>query len=126
MVLYFDSDFPSTLVNSLRKLHKIPGSNSTITIVHRESRLEDFEKNSTVVFLMDSNPRGVSIPTKKHFESGYKVFAFRDTEEEVTIFKLTLTVLSFWKKILNELQNNSEPFLKTFGYKSRGLTTVKN
>lgn len=126
MVLYFDSDFPSTLINTLRKLHKLPGSNRTINIVHRESNLEDFDKNSTVVFLMDSNTRGVSIPTKKHFESGYKVFAFRDTEEDVTIFKLSLTILSFWKKILVELQNSSEPFLKTFGYKSRGLTPVKN
>lgn len=126
MTLYFHSDYPETLIGTLKKLHRLPGSDKAIQIVHREGKLEDFDMNETILFLMDSNSRGVSIPTKKHLESGYKVFVFRDTEENVNLFQLVITILSYWKKILSEIEKLNGPYMKTFSYKSRGFTSVKN
>jgi len=125
MNLYFHNDYPKTLVKTLRKLHSLPGADPKFRIIHREAGLEDYDKSNTVIFLIDSNLKGVSVPVKKHLENGYKIFAFRDTEENVNLFRLIITILSYWKKILNEIKELDTPFLKTFSYKSRGFRSVK-
>jgi hypothetical protein len=79
--------------------------------------------NDSVVFLFDRSKKGIDIVTEKHFEAGYKVFAFRlNSVKKIDLYHLSMTVITLWPKILKTLTIEPNPFIFTYSYSG---TTLK-
>ena len=121
MYLYIDRNYPKNLASALKYLHSISGS-YPFNIIYKDKRLADLETHKTVVFLFDNAKKGIDLPTRKHVEAGYRVFAFKTrTAEKLDLFVLSLQVLSLWKKILDKIETSEGPYVYTYGYRNTKL-----
>ncbi|MEZ2338557.1 hypothetical protein AB6735_23115 [Mucilaginibacter sp. RCC_168] len=121
--VYLDTQYPKNLAEGLVLLHQmqIP---EEIKII-RTSDFEDADANS-VVFLFDRTKKGIDIITERHYEEGYKVFAFKSRlVAKVDIFQLSLSVLSLWPKILHTIHSEASPFVFTYKYSGNTLKKIK-
>jgi len=124
MEIYFDTNYPKDLAEVLNLLHKL--DNSQNLSIQRTQHIENIDKINSVVFLVDFAKKGIDITTDKHFEDGYKVFAFKlKSTESIDFFQLTLMTLQLWPKILQKVGNETMPFIYTFNYNGKGLNKVR-
>lgn len=124
MEVYFDTNYPKNLAEALRLLHALDDSKDfNIT---RTQNIENINKENSVIFLFDNSKRGLDIITDKHFEDGYKIFAFKlSSTDGINFFQLTLITLQIWPKILNRISEETKPFVYTFNYNGKILKKVR-
>jgi uncharacterized protein YbcI len=124
MEIYFDLNYPKNLAQALTLLHDLNQAQDFRII--RTQNIENINKEHSVIFLFDNGKKGLDISTDKHFEDGYKVFAFKLTSaESINFFQLMLMTLKLWSTILNTIQKENQPFVYTFTYQGRSLTKVR-
>ena len=124
MEVYFDTNYPKNLAEALRLLHELDDTKHFNII--RTKNIENIDKENSVIFLFDKSKRGLDIATDKHFEDGYKIFAFKlSSTDGINFFQLTLMTMKIWPKILNRIIEEAEPFVYTFNYNGRYLTKVR-
>jgi len=121
--VYLDINYPKNLVTALQLVHQLqnPPQLDILRTAHFEGSGSD-----SVVFLFDRSKKGIDIVTEKHFEAGYKVFAFRlNSVDKIDLYQLSMTVITLWPKILKTLNNESSPFIFTYNYLASTLKKVK-
>lgn len=124
MVIYFDTNYPKNLAEALRLLHDIQVPQE-IKII-RTQDLKKVDVQNSVLFLFDKSKKGIDIVTGKHFEAGFKVFAFRTkSTKAINFFRFSVMTLHLWPKILNTLSEEHNPFVYTFNYNGLHLKKVK-
>lgn len=124
MDIYFDLNYPKNLAEALKLVHNLDESQKLS--IQRTQMIENINKSNSIVFLIDSSKKGLDITIDKHFEDGYKVFAFKlNSAEELNLFKLTLMTLKLWPKILSTVKEETTPFVYTFNYNGKCLTKAR-
>jgi len=75
---------------------------------------ESFTPSDTVVFLWDTSKKGLSQQTVKHYQDGFKVFTYKKPfGQPLNLFKMSLIMLSQWKKMLETIDAEQGAFLFT-------------
>ena len=121
--VYLDINYPKNLVTALQLVHQL--QNPPQLDISRTAHFEE-SGNDSVVFLFDRSKKGIDIVTEKHFEAGYKVFAFRlNSVDKIDLYQLSLTVITLWPKILKTLNGETQPFVFTYNYTSSTLKKIK-
>jgi hypothetical protein len=121
--VYLDTQYPKNLADGLSLLHQMQYPKEFEII--RTNNFEDADTNS-VVFLFDRTKKGIDLITEKHYEEGYKVFAFKSRlVPKVDIFQLSLSVLSLWPKIVDTITSDNNPFIFTYKYSNSTLKRIK-
>jgi len=124
MRVYLDTNYPKNLAEALRLIHAMQLS-STVEII-RTQDIKEVETSNSVLFLFDRSKKGLDIVTEKHFEAGYRVFAFKlNSTEKINFFDLSLSLLRLWPKILEEINADTQPFVFTYNYNGKTLSKVK-
>lgn len=124
MELYFDLNYPKNLAEALKLVHTLDESQNIS--IQRTQQIDNIDKENSIVFLIDSAKRGLDIAIDKHFEDGYKVFAFKlKSANSIDFFRLTLMTLSLWPKILQTVSEETNPFVYTFNYNGKYLTKAR-
>lgn len=124
MELYFDLNYPKNLAEALKLLHSL--DESLNISIQRTQQIDNIDKENSIIFLIDSAKRGVDIVIDKHFEDGYRVFAFKlNSTDSINLFQLTLMTLKLWPKILNTIDKETQPFVYTFNYNGKYLTKTR-
>lgn len=124
MEIYFDNNYPINISKALSLLHELDKTQEYK--VFRTHNIENINKENSVVFLMDFSKKGHDIIIDKHFEEGYKVFAFKwFSSDDVNVFQITLMTFQLWSKILKTISKETNPFVYTFTYKGKNLIKVK-
>jgi len=124
MIVYLDTNYPKNLVEALRLLHDLQEPREYEIIRTQDIRKADIQ--NSVIFLFDRSKKGIEIVTDKHFESGYRVFAFKtNSTNGINLFRLTLMTLRLWPKVLDTINEEKNPFVYTFTYNGHRLTKVK-
>lgn len=124
MEVYFDLNYPKNLTEALKLVHNLDESKNLS--IQRTQLIDNIDKENSIVFLIDSAKRGIDIVIDKHFEDGYKVFAFRmKSANSIDLFRLTLMTLSLWPKILQTASKETNPYIYTFNYDGKKLTKAK-
>lgn len=124
MVVYLDNNYPKNLAEALKLLHELQQPQDYKII--RTQNIENVDVKNSVLFLFDKSKKGLDIVTDKHFEAGFKVFAFKlNSTDAINFFQLTLMTLRLWPKVLYTLNEENKPFVYTFNYNGQRLTKVK-
>jgi hypothetical protein len=124
MEVYFDLNYPKNLAEALKLVHNLDESKNLS--IQRTQLIEDIDKENSIVFLIDSAKRGIDIVIDKHFEDGYRVFAFKlNSTDDINFFQLTLMTLKLWPKILHTVSEETDPFVYTFNYNGKYLTKAR-
>lgn len=124
MVVYLDTNYPKNLVEALKLLHELQEPREYEIVRTQDIKKADIQ--NSVIFLFDRSKKGIEIVTDKHFESGYKVFAFKtNSTNGINLFRLTLMTLRIWPKVLDTINEEKNPFVYTFTYNGNRLTKVK-
>jgi hypothetical protein len=123
MKVYLDCNYPKNLEEALKLIHALQNP-SQIEII-RTQQFDETDINNTAVFLFDKSKKGLDIITEKHFQAGYKVFAFKfHSTNHIDLFRLSVVTLKFWPKILELITEKKEPFVFTYNYNGRSLNKV--
>ncbi len=122
--VYLDNNYPKNLAEGLQLVHKLQHP-----IDYEIIRTQHYDKNdidNSIVFLFDRSKKGLDIITEKHFEAGYKVFAFKlSSTDRIDLFQLSLITYKFWSKILETISLEVKPFVFTYNYKGKKLKKEK-
>jgi hypothetical protein len=120
MNVLFDRNYPKYLIDSLQLIHKLDSAQSC-SIRYWEKQDEN-ETNNPIVFILDRSRKGLDITTLKHYEAGYRVFAFKlPGKQKIDLFNFSLTVLSLWPKVLDTVKAEEKAFVFTYKYGGRKL-----
>ena len=120
MVVYLDNNYPKNLAEALRLLHELQQPQDFEII--RTQDIENVDVKNSVIFLFDKSKKGLDIITDKHFEAGFKVFAFKlNSTDAINFFQLTLMTLRLWPKVLYTINEENNPFVYTFNYNGNVL-----
>lgn len=112
MKLYVDNQYSPTFIKLITALHSLE-FNGRYDIVSGQWR-DEFTPSNTVVFLWDTSKKGLSQQIVKHYQDGYKVFTYKKPfGEPMNLFKVSLIMLSQWKKMLETIEAESGAFLFT-------------
>lgn len=112
MNLYVDNQYSSVFIKLITALHSLE-FNGRYDIVSGQWR-DDFTPSDTVVFFWDTSKKGLSQQIVKHYQDGYKVFTYKKPfGEPMNLFKVSLIMLSQWKKMLETIEAESGAFLFT-------------
>jgi hypothetical protein len=120
MVVYFDINYPKNLAEALKLVHNLDESQKYS--IQRTQEIGNINKENSIVFLIDSSKKGLDIVIDKHYEEGYKIFAFKlKSTDSLNIFHLTLRTLRLWPIILQTIEKETNPFVYTFKYNGKNL-----
>jgi hypothetical protein len=122
--VYLDSNYPKNLVEALKLIHGLQSIQKYD--IARTQEFDDSTALNTVVFLFDRSKKDIEIVTEKHFDAGYKVFAFKsNSTEKIDLFQLSLAILNLWPKMLNVIDSESKPFVFTYKYDGKKLSKAR-
>jgi hypothetical protein len=118
ITVFIDNNYPKNLITALQLIHQIQ-----IPMEFNIQRTQQFdEMEHPVVFLFDKGKKGLDIVTEKHFESGFRIFAFKFyAAKKLYIFQLSPNISSFWPAMLNIIKQETSPFVFTYGYSRKSL-----
>jgi hypothetical protein len=123
MKLYIDNQYTPGFIRIVTALHSMQ-FNPTYEIVSGQWDNE-FKPANTVVFLWDTNKKGLSQQIIKHYIDGYKVFTYKKPfGSPLDLFKVSLVMLSQWKKMLETIEKEEGPFLFTINDSKKILKRV--
>lgn len=124
MVVYLDNNYPKNLAEALRLLHELQQPQDFKII--RTQDIENVDVKDSVLFIFDKSKKGLDIVTDKHFEAGFKVFAFKSrSTNAINFFRFSIMTLHLWPKVLNAINEENNPFVYTFNYNGLHLKKVK-
>ena len=124
MKVYLDCNYPKNLAEALKLIHDL--QNPSQFEIIRTQQFDETNISNSAVFIFDRSKRGLDITTEKHFQAGYKVFAFKlHSTQQIDLFQLSIVTLKLWPKVLNLITLKKEPFVFTYNYNGRALTKVK-
>ena len=120
MKVLFDRNYPKYLVDALQLIHKLDTAKSYS--VRYWEKQDESAANNPIVFILDRSKKGLDITTLKHYEAGYRVFAFKlPGKQKIDLFNFSLTVLNLWPKVLNAVKVEETAFVYTYRYGGRKL-----
>ena len=123
MIILFDQNYPKYVLDALQLIHKLDATKYYRIIYWTNEVVIDQSK--PVVFLLDRSLKGIDIVTKKHYEDGYKVFAFKlKRKAKMDPFRFALTILNIWPKVLETVKIQEQPFVYTYRYEGKKLKKV--
>ena len=123
MKLYVDNQYSSAFIKLITALHSME-FNGKYDIVSGQWR-DEFTPSDTVVFLWDTTKKGLSQQIVKHYQDGYKVFTYKKPfGQPLNLFKVSLVMLSQWKKMLETIEAESGAFLFTISDSKNVLRRV--
>ena len=123
MKLYIDNQYTPNFIRLVTSLHSMQFSKA-YEIVSGEWTNE-FKPDGTVVFLWDTSKKGLSQQIIKHYSDGYKVFTYKKPfGKPLDLFKLSLLMLSQWKRMLETIEKEKGPFLFTINDSKKILKRV--
>src|ERR1700724_2639983 len=100
--VYLDTQYPKNLAEALELLHQMQYPKEYEII--RTSNFEDAYTENSVFFLFDRTKKGIDIITEKHFDLGYRIFAFKkNLVTKLDVFQLSLSVLNLWPKVMDKI-----------------------
>jgi hypothetical protein len=112
MKLYLDNQYTPGFIKLISALHAME-FNSKYDIVSGQWD-NSFKPTNTVVFLWDTNKKGLSQQIIKHYTDGFKVFTYKKPfGKPMNLFKVSLLMLSQWKRMLDMIEEEEGPFLFT-------------
>ena len=113
MKLYLDNQYTPGFIKLISSLHAME-FNSKYDIVSGQWDDNSFKPTNTVVFLWDTNKKGLSQQIIKHYTDGFKVFTYKKPfGKPMNLFKVSLLMLSQWKRMLDMIEEEEGPFLFT-------------
>ncbi len=122
--MYLDNNYPKNLAEALRLIHALQRPQEYEIV--RTQDLKEADTDNSVLFLFDRSKKGLDIVTEKHFEAGYRVFAFKlNSTDKINFFDLSLSLLRLWPRILEAIVGETEPFVFTYNYNGKTLSKVK-
>lgn len=123
MRLFIDNQYTPGFIRLVTSIHEME-FNPKYEVVSGEWN-DDYSPSSTVVFLWDNNKRGLSQQIVKHYYDGYKVFTYRKPfDKPLDLYKLSLLLLSQWKKMVDIIEKEEGPFLITISDSKAPLKKV--
>ncbi|AEE50661.1 hypothetical protein [Haliscomenobacter hydrossis] len=123
MKLFIDNQYSPRFIKLITSLHDMQFGKCYEIVTGQWS--EEYKPANTVVFLWDTSKKGISPQIKRHYADGYKVFAYKKPYgERLDIFKVSLVMLSQWKKILKTVEKEEGPFLFIVNDSKRALRRV--
>lgn len=122
--IYLDCNYPKNLENALQLIHKLQMPHGFNVI--RTQQFDEKDISNKVVFLFDTSKKGIDVVTEKHYEAGFKVFAFKlNSTERIDFFQLSLSTIHLWPKILTAINEGAKPFVFTYNYNGKALKKAK-
>jgi hypothetical protein len=123
MKLYVDNQYSPGFIKLITTLHTLE-FNSRYDIVSGQWS-DKFTPSDTVVFLWDTSKKGLSEQIVKHYRDGFKVFTYKKPHgEPLNLFRVSLIMLSQWKKMLETIEAESGAFLFTINDSKKILKRV--
>jgi len=124
MKVLFDRNYPKYLVDALQLIHTL--DTAKLYNIRYWEKQDENENNNPVVFILDRSKKGLDITTLKHYEAGYRVFAFKlPGKQKINLFTFSLSVLNLWPKVLDKVKEKEKPFVYTYKYGGRKLRKAK-
>jgi len=124
MRVYLDNNYPKNLAEALQLIHGLQYPRKFEII--RTQQFDESDITNSVVFLFDRSKKGLDIVTEKHYESGYKIFAFKShSTDKIDLFELSLCILKLWPRILTTIVEETEPYVYTYNYNGKSLVKAK-
>jgi hypothetical protein len=122
--VYLDTQYPKNLAEALELLHQMQYPKQYEIV--RTANFEDAIIENSVLFLFDRTKKGIDIITEKHFNDGYKIFAFKNNlVPKFDIFQLSVSVLNLWPRIMDAINSENDPFVFTYKYYGSKLKKEK-
>lgn len=121
MRLYIDNQYSRHVTDLIHALHEIDANRKHEVVTGKWE--SSFTASDTVVFLWETNKRGLSQQILKHYDDGFMVFTYRKPHNKpLDLFQLSVLLLSQWKRILKLIEDNKAPFLYTISDSTRPLS----
>jgi hypothetical protein len=125
MEILFEKTYPKNLVDALMLVHQTDAAKS-FSLFYYDKSVDDSKLFAPVVLLFDYNKRGLSATTENLYQLGFRIFAMKTRpEEKLDFYKLSLTILGLWPKILETINEKKSPFVFTYKYCGSRLVRVK-
>jgi hypothetical protein len=125
MDILFEKTHPKNLVEALQLVHQTDESGG-FTLSYYDKSIDDSKLKQPVLLLFDYSKKGLEITTEELFKLGYRIFAMKTRrEEKLDLFKLSLTILAIWPRIIDTIRGESSPFVCTYKYGGHKLSRVK-
>jgi hypothetical protein len=125
MEILFEKTYPKNLVEALKLIHQTDDT-KTFSIFYYDKTVDDSKLFAPVVLLFDYNKKGLSPTTENLYDLGFRIFAMKTKrEEKLDFYKLALTVVGLWPKILSTIESNKSAFIYTYKYGGNRLTSIK-
>jgi hypothetical protein len=126
MVILFEKTHPKNLVEALKLIHQTDESGS-FTLSYYDKSIDDSKLEQPVVLIFDYNKKGLETTTTELYKLGFRIFAMKTKrEEKLDFFKLSLTVLNVWPKILTIVDQRKSAFVCTYKYGGKKLTLIQS
>lgn len=123
MKLFIDNQYTPGFVRLVTSLHSMQFDKPYEIISGKWTN--ELKPDSTVVFLWDTSKKGLSPQILKHYQDGYKVFTYKKPfGKSLDLFKVSLLMLSQWKKMLETIEKENGPFLFTINDSKKVLKRV--
>jgi hypothetical protein len=123
MKLYLDNQYTPAFIKLITALHAME-FNGKYDVVSGQWT-DDLQPANTVVFLWDTSKKGLSQQIIKHYSDGYKVFTYKKPfGKPMNLFKISLLMLSQWKKMLEAIEKENGAFLFTINDSKKILRRV--
>ncbi|MGC4035222.1 MAG: hypothetical protein QM764_04610 [Chitinophagaceae bacterium] len=125
MEILFEKSHPKDLVEALKLVHQSDESGSYV-LSYFDKSIDEKSLHQPILLLFDYKQRGLEVTTEELFKSGYRIFALKTKrEEKLDFFKLSLTIIGLWPKILQVIIDTQSPFIFTYKYCGSRLVSVK-
>lgn len=125
--IYIDPNYGKRVIDLLERTHQLQKEKKIELINWTGIDENTLDLKSSVFLLMDYEKKGLSVPTIKHYEDGYKVIAFKaGMVEKLDLFEFMMTVFRVWPFIIDKSKTNHDKFLYTFKYGGSRLSQFKN
>ena len=124
--IYIDTNYPLPVVQILESIHALQKEKQFEIVRWDEGDIPKNELETSIFLIVDYQIRGLSIPTLKQAEEGYKTIVCRITKKKIDRFELLMTVMRVWPFILEKRERLNKGTLLTFKYGGRRLTEYLN
>ncbi|MEZ7494963.1 hypothetical protein QO206_05665 [Leeuwenhoekiella aequorea] len=124
--IYVDTNYPRPVVQLLESIHALQKQKKFEIVRWDDGDIPENELKNSIFLVIDYQKRGLSIPTLKQAEEGYKTIVCRAKKDKLNRFELLMTILRVWPFILEKKEQLNNSTLLTFNYGGRKLIKYQN
>lgn len=124
--IYVDTNYPRPVVQILESIHALQKDKHFEIVRWDDGDIPDNELENSIFLVIDYQKRGLSIPTLKQAEEGYKTIVCKIRDKKIDRFELIMTIIRVWPFILEKKEQLNSSTLLTFKYGGRKLTKHQN